>query len=348
MESKRRGKREKFDRRQLRLTQSDTERLALIDRVDPTTIGIGLKQWRTVRELLRQVTFSDQGEGSFLRANWLAIRMGVTKRTVQRAARVAQQAELLLVEARHDKRGQASNRMRVRYDALAALTDHTEELPQPSGLPPPGQLSPTQRQLSPTPSEGRRDVTPGVTCRHGGDDVLSPLPDSSSPQSRWSTVDLEERDGENGRDGPAGQPWTDEEIARVRAAAVRIARRIGKIRSRTDKDLLCKAVHLAGRAFSERWLADAVEGVAQTARIRSTPYALLHDLLAKNAYCDRTGERPADWTAGQLAQGKRILHRALARVTVPAELLDGGAARHDLSERFCDPSPVPCPPSPGA
>ncbi|QDV74278.1 hypothetical protein [Botrimarina mediterranea] len=104
-----------------------SQRFALLDAIDPASLepSLGRRRWAPVVELLKQIEFcSGRGECRAY-TQTLAGRMrdgaGVSVDTVQRAAKLAKQLGLLVVEARVGRQGRESNAWRVQWDRVAAL-----------------------------------------------------------------------------------------------------------------------------------------------------------------------------------------------------------------------------------
>lgn len=190
----------KLDSQQTLLPLTREARLMSIDAAEPESLGIGVRSWRTIRELLRQIEFCSTRGGCFVRVEVLASRMGVVKRTVQRARRVAEEAGLLSVDdQRKGHNGQRSNEWQVNWCRLAthqpAQSMQTKVSPTPDEMSPPGDVvSPTPDEVSPR-KENIRELHNSISF--------------SKPEIRVSTTSLISK-------GTVSQKWREVELRLLR------------------------------------------------------------------------------------------------------------------------------------
>ena len=237
---------------QLALPLSRDARLSLIDQADPVALGIGVRQWPRVRELLRQIEFcGGASEGSHSRVKVLAAKMGVAERTVRRLRKLAVDAGLLSIDERYAPCGaQYSHRWQVQYDRLRAAT--TERVQEPANR---GQ-SLGKSQMSAPPDDSSAPP-----------DEMSAPPDDSSARIKnhhrslkavRHQVDL--RAGRSSKDDQRDVDWEQ-----ARQDALDVVRKIGRCRNRDDFELALKASALTQRGYTQHWLWDAAEGAVRMA-----------------------------------------------------------------------------------
>lgn len=208
---------------QRRLPLSREERLGLLDNRDLEKLGVATRQWRSVRELLRQIEYCGGADSSYARVETLAARMGCSKRTAQRARRAAEGAGLLRVAERYTSTGQRTNQWLVAWDRLAAAS---LEVSPPGGV-----------------------VTPPRVIASPPGDVVSPPIEIHQSSIRDPLEMVDRRDDQKNME----VDWQ-----RAERDAARLERRVGPCRSDQDRDLAIKAAALSQR-YGERWLWDAAE-----------------------------------------------------------------------------------------
>ena len=230
--------------KQTKLPLAREDRLAALYAVKPSDAGIGVRSWRSVRELLRQVELcGGASEGSHARVEVLAVKVGCTKRSIPRLCRKAEKLGLLVVTKRFTTASgaQRSNQYKVQWGEIVRLAQMSS---------PPGELS------SPP-------------------DELSPPPDDSSALNRELDSSLEKpTDTVDCRDDRVVD-WQ-----KASALAEKVHRVCGRPRCREDGELALKAAVLVER-YGERWLWDACEGVRLTKP--RNPYAYLFTCLDDGA-----------------------------------------------------------------
>jgi hypothetical protein len=267
---------------QTKLLLSRDERLDALVATKPEDVGVKRRAWRNVFELLRQIEFcGGRSENSFACVETLAARMGVSERTVQRAAAVAIGAGLLVRSARHRHNGQASNEWAIQWDRIALAAGTLPEKAQSKKLSPtPDVVSPTPDELSPTP------------------DKLSPPIENQQIPSRESSRKVDRPNVDHGNAG-AGKALVDHHVDWDRAVGLAsdVVRKLGREPSRADWNTVVKAAALS-HCYGEQWLWDSLSAV--------------ESIRPRNLY----GYLWSCWEDGAKQQGRRF-RRDLAALEVP-------------------------------
>ena len=245
-----------MDQTQLPLEQES--RLRLIGQVERLQIldadgkPMGHRQWRTVRELCRQIEFCGGSGSNWARVSTLAARMGVEKRTVQRARRAAEHWGLLSVTERWGACGQRTNQWSVNFDRLFAAVRRQLALKSGKNRPQLHGTQPVRDQLSP----------PG--------DKLSPLE---------NTLQIPKKTRDHTVVGEDDHFWTSGEGDRAIAIACVLVSKLRTPPTVANRQWIAKAAALVvlGR-LREADLASATEGARQNAT--SAPYGHLWATLS--------------------------------------------------------------------